>query len=120
MLYVQLELHVVLSGQKLHRPGLVALVDMDVAEVYRDGLERKVYLSGHEIQMVDVGRKSEVGVGTALVGRNHEPAVVDLELHQAEARRLIALGVCGSEEQHVVLAVSLLPVDPGDQCRQLL
>ena len=47
VLYVQVELHVMLTGEKLHRLALVALVDVDVAEVYRDGLEGEVYLPGH-------------------------------------------------------------------------
>lgn len=93
---------------------------MHVAEVEGDRLQGQIDLPGHQVQVVYVGRKSEVGVGTALVGRQHQLAAVDLKLHEAEARCLIGLCAGGSEEQHIVFAAALLPVDSVDEGRQLL
>ena len=38
-------------------------------------------MPGHEVEVVYVGRQSEVGVGAALVGGHHQFAVLDLELN---------------------------------------
>lgn len=70
--------------------------------------------------MVDVGGQSEVGVAAPLVCRHHEFAVLYLELHEAQARCLVALRVGGAEEQHVVLAAALFPVDTVYERWQLL
>lgn len=72
------------------------------------------------LEVVDVGRQTEVGVGAALVGRHHQFAVIDLKLHERQARSLIALGTGLSEEQDIVFRRAALLVNPGEQRRQLL
>lgn len=93
---------------------------MHITEVEGNRLQGQIDLPGHQVEVIDVGGQPEVGVGTALVGRHHQLAAVDLELHEAEARRLIGLRIGGAEEEHIILAAALLPVDSVDEWRQLL
>ena len=70
--------------------------------------------------MIDVGRQPEVGIGAALVCCQYQFALIDLELYQAEARGLVALGIGSSEEEYIVLAIAFLAVYLLDQRWQLL
>ena len=61
--------------------------------------------------MVNICREPEVCIGTALVCRYDKFSLVDLELYKAQARCLVALGIGGTKEQDIVLAVPLLAID---------
>ncbi len=74
----------------------------------------------HKVEVVYVGRKPEVRVGTALVGGHHQFALLDLELHERQAGRLVAFGFGCPEEQHIVFGRPSFRIDPGEQRRQLL
>jgi len=76
---------------------------MDVAEIKSYGFQRKIYLPGHQVKMINVSRQSEIGVRTPLVCGNDKPPIINLELHETQARRLITLGICGTEEQDIIL-----------------
>ena len=93
---------------------------MYIAQVEGDRLQGKFYLPGHQVKVIDVGGQPEVRVTAALVGGQHQFTTVQLELHQAQAGRLVALGTGLTQEKHVVLAVALLPVDFRYQWGQLL
>ena len=70
--------------------------------------------------MINVTRQTKVRVRTALVGRNDDLTVLDLELHQRQTRLLVGFHSCFTQEQHIILAVLLFRIDRLDQCRQLL
>ena len=53
--------------------------------------------------MINVGRQSKISVRTPLVCGNDKPPIINLELHETQARRLIALGIGGTEEQDIIL-----------------
>ena len=93
---------------------------MHVAQVERYGLKGQIDLTRHQVQVVQVRRQSEVCIGATLIRCHDETAVLNLELHQTQARSLIALGIRGAQEQHIVLAAALLPVDLGDKRGQFL
>ena len=76
---------------------------MDVAEIKSYGFQWVIYLSGHQVKMINVGRQSKISVRTPLVCGNDKPPIINLELHEAQARRLIALGIGGTEEQDIIL-----------------
>nr|DAQ36156.1 MAG TPA: hypothetical protein [Caudoviricetes sp.] len=93
---------------------------MYIAQVEGDRLQGKFYLPGHQVQVVNVGRQSEVRITAALVGGQNQFTTVQLELHQTQAGRLVAFRTGLTQEKHVVLAVAFLPVDFRYQRRQLL
>lgn len=70
--------------------------------------------------MVDVRGQAKAGIGTPLVGGQHQFTVINLELYKGEARCLVAFGIRRAKEQHIVLTVPLLFVDASHQRRQLL
>lgn len=70
----------------------IVFVDMHIRKVQRDRLQWQVYLSGHEIEVIDVGRESEACVRASLIGRHNQCAVFYLELHKAKAWGLVANG----------------------------
>ena len=84
---------------------------MHVAQVQGDGLQGKFYLPGHQVQVVNVGRQSEVRVTATLVGGQHQFPVIQLKLHQTQAGCLVAFRAGLTQKKHVVLAVAFLPVD---------
>lgn len=66
--YVQVKFDIFVAGEQIPCTGDVIVVDVHVAEVEGDRLQGQIDLPGHQVQVVYVGRKSEVGIGTALVG----------------------------------------------------
>ena len=118
--YVQFEFYVFNPGQQVFCPGHVVFIDMHIAKIKRNGFEGQVYPPCHQIKMIDVGRKAEVGVRTALVRRYDQLTLVYLELHKAQAGRLVRFHACRSKEQHIVLAAAPFPVYSFYKGRQLL
>lgn len=116
-LHVQVKPHPFFPFQQPSCPLDVILVNMHIAQVERDGLQRQIYLPGHQVEMIEVGRQSKVGIGTALVGRQYQFPVLYLELHQTKAWGLVAFRVRGTKEQNVILAATLFLVDFGHQWR---
>ncbi len=76
---------------------------MDIAKIEGYGFQWEIYLSGHQIKMINVGRQSKISVRASLVCGNDKPSIIDLELHETQARRLIALGIGGTEKQDIIL-----------------
>lgn len=92
-LYVQIELHAFVTIEQGAGAADVVLVDVDVAKEEGDGLQGQVYLARHQVEVVDVRGQAEVGIGAALVGGYYQLPIVNLELHEAQAGCLVALGV---------------------------
>ncbi len=99
-------------------PGNVILIDMYIAQIQGDRLQGKFYLPGHQVQVVNVGRQSEVRIAAALVGGQNQFTTVQLELYQTQTGCLVALGTGFAQKKHVVLAVAPLPVNLRDQRRK--
>ena len=93
---------------------------MHIANVDRDGFQRQLYLPCHEIQMVEVCWQSKVGIAAALISRQNQFAFLYLKLHKAQARSLVGLDACRTEEQYVVLRVAFLAVDLTNKRWQFL
>lgn len=70
--------------------------------------------------MVDVRRQSQVCITAALVCGEDKLSVVYLELHEAEARCLVAFRTGLAQEEDIVLAVPFLFVDFLNQPWQFL
>lgn len=109
--YVEFEFYVVIPGKQIPGTVDVVVVDVYIAESKSNRLQRQIDLPGHEVEVVNIGGKSQVGIGTALIGRHYQIAAVELELYEAEARCLVGLRVGGTEEEHIVLTAALLSVD---------
>ena len=80
--YIQGKLDILCTVQKIVGIQEVGFIDVDVAQEQRNGLQRQIYLTRHQVQVINVTRQTKVRVRTALVGRNDDLAILDLELHQ--------------------------------------
>ena len=92
---------------------------MHVADVECNGAQRQFRETSHKIEMIEVGRQTEVGIAAALVGGQHQLTQLNLESYQAKALCLVALGICRTEEKHIILAAALLTLDALDERWQL-
>lgn len=71
------------------------------------------------MEMIEVGRQTEVSIAAALVGGQHQLTQLYLEPYQAKAWCLVALRICRTKEKHIILAVTLLTLDALDERWQL-
>lgn len=119
-LHVQPETDRLVTGKQCAGTRDIVLVDMYISQKEGDRLQGKFYLPCHQVQVVNIGRQPEVRVAAALVGRQNQFPVIQLELYQTQAGCLITFGTSLTQKKHIVLAVALLPVDFRYQWRQLL
>ncbi len=65
---VQVKPYSFISCQKFARFLDVALVDVNISQVQRYGLQRCFNLSRYQIQMVNVSRQTQICVAASLIG----------------------------------------------------
>ena len=101
--YIQGKLDILSAVQKIVGVQKVGFVDVDVTQEQCDGLQWQINLTCHQIEVVNVARKPQICVRTALVGRNDDLTVLNLELHQRQTRLLVGFHSCFTQEQDIVL-----------------
>ena len=84
---------------------------MHVTKKQRNTAQRQLNLSANQVQVVDVRRQAQRSVTATLVCRQQQVSVLNLELHQRQAGRLVGLNVGFSKEKHVVLAAAFFRID---------
>lgn len=84
-LHIKFKPDTLIPGQQSKSFLYVIFIDMDVAKVKRDRFQPEIDLAGHQVQMVNIGRQSEIRIAATLVSRYNQLALVNLELYQAKA-----------------------------------
>lgn len=117
---IQFETDSLVTGKQCTGTWDIVLVNMYISQVEGDRLQGKFYLPCHQVQMINVSRQSEICITAALVCGQHQFSIVNLKLHQAQAGRLVAFHTGLTQEKHIILTVTFLPVDFVYEWRQLL
>ena len=68
--YIEVKFHVFITFEQTLCPIDVVLIDVNISKVQRDWFQRQINLSGHQIEMVNVRRQTQICVAASLVCRN--------------------------------------------------